>query len=366
MLGDLGRADQVLSQRQVSIPSSSGHVMGDMAVTCPCGHRRQVSIPSSSGHVGRLSNPAVSLQTRDRQFQSPLHRGMFGRHRNCRRQRHDRDTCFNPLFIGACWATDRAQRRLRCHDGGVSIPSSSGHVGRLGGSDGDGCQLMRFNPLFIGACWATARSADGILDAADCRFQSPLHRGMLGDDCRHLMRSRDRRNRFQSPLHRGMLGDCHDPGMDQGTRRSGFNPLFIGACWATLLGNRSRKDSRSFNPLFIGACHGRPGTPAGIVARLAGFNPLFIGACHRATVHLTEQRTVQAQFQSPLHRGMYGRPGPTGNRPRQCQRFNPLFIGACIGRPGAPVVAVHDRLTRFNPLFIGACMGDPQARTGNG
>ena len=61
-----------------------------------------------------------------------------------------------------------------------------------------------FNPLFIGACWATP--AERMAAEPESKFQSPLHRGMLGD----------------------LLDDARNA-----PEASGFNPLFIGACWAT-------------------------------------------------------------------------------------------------------------------------------------
>ena len=113
----------------------------------------------------------------------------------------------------------------------VSIPSSSGHVGRPSGfaQKANVEPQYGFNPLFIGACWATAGHTKDIASSS-----------------------------------------------------AGFNPLFIGACWATWI-------------RFSG--HSR--------WSVLGFNPLFIGACW-ATLKAQGRTPVFPEFQSPLHRGMLG------------------------------------------------------------
>ena len=116
---------------------------------------RDVSIPSSSGHVFGLGIAAVVAASLVGTFQSPLHRGMSS------------DTSSRPTWKG----------RMRQ----VSIPSSSGHV--FGQARGDSCrstQWAGFNPLFIGACLRTSGMARAARPGSTT-FQSPLHRGMSSD-----------------------------------------------------------------------------------------------------------------------------------------------------------------------------------------
>ena len=132
-----------------------------------------VSIPSSSGHV--IGPPNV-LQPRGRsqnKFQSPLHRGMSSGSR-----------CFTPI----------AAKHL------VSIPSSSGHVIGLLGQRFETPPPVSFNPLFIGACHRACQP-DRDRPGSE-KFQSPLHRGMSsGSQIAYAITAT---GKFQSPLHRGM------------------------------------------------------------------------------------------------------------------------------------------------------------------
>ena len=113
--------------------------------------------------------------------------------------------------------------------------------------------MAGFNPLFIGACWAT-NGREKLVALTRLKFQSPLHRGMswatkgLRESYMSLPIS------FQSPLHRGMLGDELLWTGFLKILEIGFNPLFIGACWATSMRGETDGVVISFNPLFIGAC----------------------------------------------------------------------------------------------------------------
>ena len=405
-----------------------------------------VSIPSSSGHViGRRAHFASV----------------------------DRATArFNPLFIGACHRATGHTPRASYHSGQVSIPSSSGHViGRENVADQEYARTS-FNPLFIGACHRAGRRRQP--RATDSTFQSPLHRGMSsgslvcvppgpgprvsipsssGHVIGHLPERQASRkiSAFQSPLHRGMSSGDQGAGPWIQLRWTCFNPLFIGACHravrvskphageltvsipsssghvighgrgqvgrgkpvlvsipsssghvigleATLrlpnghsvsipsssghvIGRRPAQDQpgrgqvsipsssghvigrmpsscsglspRSFNPLFIGACHRAAGPTAASRRRAGSFNPLFIGACHRAC-QAGPARSAGHPFQSPLHRGMSSGLCPKRPRSSAAESFNPLFIGACHRACGPTGIVMFLR-SSFNPLFIGAC-----------
>ena len=377
-----------------------------------------VSIPSSSGHViGR--KPGHSRREVSTRF-NPLFIGACHRAWRKLSLASIQNTGFNPLFIGACHRARRKRSWLPSPEVvsipsssghvighpqwqhhyrqlGVSIPSSSGHVigpwipnWRAVGTDG-------FNPLFIGAC----------------------HRAWLPASPPGYALS------FQSPLHRGMSSGAGSlPGL---VTASSFNPLFIGACHRAIANKQISLKAACFNPLFIGACHRAP-AEAGVQGQVRTvsipsssghvigrgprqcdtrdrsdcFNPLFIGACHRAVPggprqcdtrdvsipsssgHVIGRKSNSSttkhppKFQSPLHRGMSsGRP----HTPRYCgtfRSFNPLFIGAChraaIGttiRHAYSEVSIpsssghvigHSEWSpagrvsaSFNPLFIGAC-----------
>ncbi len=209
----------------VSIPSSSGHVVGRRSSG---GLRRpfsDVSIPSSSGHVvGRRVGTTKGVN-HDALVSIPSFIGACSRALEKKRRSGCRFSSFNPLFIGAC------SRATMCHQ------------------VGDMCYFC-FNPLFIGAC-SRAGATLG-LPRIDGEVSIPSSSGHVVGRLRVLARRRDCGRRF--------------------------NPLFIGAC------------SR--------ACPRRPPAPV----RVGRFNPLFIGACSRALSKLFT--SVNKKFQSPLHRGM--------------------------------------------------------------
>ena len=158
----------------------------------------EVSIPSSSGHV---IGPCIGATEPfiEALFQSPLHRGMSSGDLVGKYGEGESDR-FNPLFIGACHrATARSLiiRRNPTFQSPLHRGMSSGFSGRtltLG-------QASRFNPLFIGAC----------------------HRARMDEHRRTASR------RF-NPL---FIGACHRASAELRRRLEkiiGFNPLFIGAC----------------------------------------------------------------------------------------------------------------------------------------
>ena len=144
------------SAGRVSIPSSSGHVFGRMVDAVEHGQRAAVSIPSSSGHVIGLLDGALPSHS-DGMVSIPSSSGhVFGSPKSTRYWVHRSRPSFNPLFIGACHRTGVAWQVTIADEVNVSIPSSSGHVVRTVATAEDrGSAYRGFNPLFIGACRRT-------------------------------------------------------------------------------------------------------------------------------------------------------------------------------------------------------------------
>ena len=116
---------------------------------------------------------------------------------------------FNPLFIGACWATTASFTRVAPFVGReVSIPSSSGHV-RATASISFATVPSRSRVSIPSSSGHVGRlqKKDSSDKKGSGEFQSPLHRGMLGDIIVWEGVRVPPPPLFQSPLHRGMLGD---------------------------------------------------------------------------------------------------------------------------------------------------------------
>ena len=137
---------------KVSIPSSSGHVIGQQ---CKCTTSRLISEFQSPLHRGRSSdrNGCPALDEKGK-FQSPLHRGRSS----------DVRVLYSFTQRVAVSIPSSSGQVIGLHlpnfEGGiqeVSIPSSSGQViGRRGNVTERAWATPCFNPLFIGAGHRTA------------------------------------------------------------------------------------------------------------------------------------------------------------------------------------------------------------------
>ena len=168
------------SWRRVSIPSSSGHVFGLMAMST-ADQQSPGFNPLVIGACLRTRHEALQVDPVDHTFQSPRHRGMSSDMKAQIDRRPEVRQVSIPSSSGHVFG-----QRVRCKSRrgslDVSIPSSSGHV--------------------------FGRVARAVRDPGTVQgFQSPRHRGMSSDRPTGpaiLVRQLDM---FQSPRHRGMSSD---------------------------------------------------------------------------------------------------------------------------------------------------------------
>ncbi len=156
-----------------------------------------LSVPSSSGNTLQQCSGEL-VRSRNKNFQSPLHRGILC---NARRAR-PREFCgflsvpsssgntlqhlwhvehvarqhpFSPLFIGEYSATLLWVGQLLHQPTNLSVPSSSGNTLQPAGASTSATELVPFSPLFIGEYSATLNEADRVADRE--RPFSPLFIG---------------------------------------------------------------------------------------------------------------------------------------------------------------------------------------------
>ena len=227
--------------QRVSIPCLSGRMLQRTSTAhprpCPT-----VSIPCLSGRMLQLAELGAITTWKAYPF---------------------RRACFNPLFIGADAATERARIAEGSRHSGarVSIPCLSGRMlqpGQRKWHESAAAFKAVSIPCLSGRMLQPAPSREPTTDDNDSCF-NPL---FIGADA------------VTDVLHlRSAWG-----------RIPGFNPLFIGADAATppTLGVKAPSPTRRFNPLFIGADAATTAASAGCDEFSSdlrcGFNPLFIGA----------------------------------------------------------------------------------------